>query len=76
MAKDISVEIGFVGGGSTAVQIPEGNLEDFTKALKTEHRERWYTVTSSDGGEFLVDLSNVVFARVGSRSRSIGFAHS
>jgi hypothetical protein len=76
MAKDISIEIGFAGGGSTAVAVPEDKLEDFTKALTTEHRDRWYTVTSSDGGEFLVDLSNVVFARVGARNRSIGFSHA
>ncbi len=75
MAKDISIEIGFVGGGSTAVALPEDQLEGFTKALTTEHRDRWYKVTSSDGGEFLVDLSNIVFARVGARGRSIGFAH-
>lgn len=76
MAKDISIEIGFVGGGSTGVAVPEDKLEEFTKALRTEHRERWFTVISSDGGEFLVDLSNIVFVRVGARNRSIGFAHT
>lgn len=76
MAKDISIEIGFIGGGSTAISLPEDKLEDFTKALTTEHRDRWYSVTASDGGEFLVDLSNIVFARVGARGRSIGFAHA
>ena len=75
MAKDVSIEIGFTGGGSTAVSVPEDKLEDFTKALTTEHRDRWYVVQSTDGGEFLVDLSAVVFARVGSRNRTIGFAH-
>ncbi len=76
MAKDISIEIGFAGGGSTAIAIPEDKLEDFTTALTTEHSNRWYAVTSSDGGEFLVDLSNIVFARVGARNRTIGFAHT
>lgn len=75
MAKDVSIEIGFSGGGSTAVSVPEDKLEDFTKALTTEHRDRWYSVQGTDGGEFLVDLSSVVFARVGSRNRTIGFAH-
>lgn len=74
MAKDISIEIGFIGGGSTAIALPEDKLEDFTSALTKGQADRWYAVTSSDGGEFLVDLSNVVFARVGSRSRSIGFS--
>ncbi len=76
MAKDISIEIGFVGGGSTAITLPEDQLEPFTTALRQGQSDRWYTVTSSDGGEFLVDLSNVVFARVGARSRSIGFSHA
>jgi hypothetical protein len=76
MAKDISIEIGFAGGGSTAVGLPEDQLEPFTKALTTEQRDRWYTVTSNDGGEFLVDLSNVVFVRTGARNRSIGFSHA
>lgn len=75
MAKDISIEIGFSGGGSTGVAVAEENVESFTKALTTEHRDRWYTVTSSDGAEFLVDLSNIVFVRVAARNRSIGFAH-
>lgn len=75
MAKDISVEIGFAGGGSTGIQVPEDRLEELTKALQTEHRDRWYTVVSSDGGEFLVDLANVVFLRVGARNRAVGFAH-
>lgn len=76
MAKDISVEIGFAGGGSTGVAMPEDKLEDFTRALTTEHRDRWYSVTGSDGGEFLLDLSNVVFARIGTRGRAIGFSHA
>jgi hypothetical protein len=76
MAKDISLEIGFVGGGSTGVSVPEDKLESFTKALTEGQSDRWFTVSGSDGGEFLVDLSNVVFVRVGARGRSIGFAHS
>ena len=75
MAKDISVEIGFTGGGSTAVSVPEEKLEALTQALKAGQSDRWYSIESSDGGEFLIDLSNVVFARVGSRTRSIGFTH-
>lgn len=76
MAKDISVEIGFSGGGSTAVGIPEDRLEEFTRALNVGQSDRWYTITSNDGGEFIVDLSNIVFVRVGARNRSIGFSHA
>ncbi len=76
MAKDISIEIGFTGGGSTGFSVPEDKLEVFTKALTEGQSERWFTVSGSDGGEFLVDLSSIVFVRVGARGRSIGFARS
>lgn len=76
MAKDISVEIGFTGGGSTGASVPEDQLEPFTQALRDGQSDRWFTVTAGDGGEFLVDLSSVVFVRVGARGRSIGFGQA
>ena len=75
MAKDISVEIGFVGGSNTAVGIPEGDVDAFTTAL-TSGGDPWYTLTSGDGTTFIVDTTKVVFVRVASSSRSIGFAHA
>lgn len=76
MAKDVSVEIGFAGGGSTAVSMPDDSLEAFTAAVTAAERGGWYTVVSSDGGEFLVDVTSVVFVRVGTRNRSIGFSNA
>lgn len=76
MAKDIRVEIGFSGGGSTGAAIPEEQLEAFTKALTEGQKDQWFTVSASDGGEFHVDLSSVIFIRVGTRNRSIGFAEA
>ena len=73
MAKDVTIEIGFSGGGSTGFSVPDDHLERFTSALKEGQSERWYTVESTDGAEIIVDLSSVVFLRVGSRGRSIGF---
>lgn len=75
MAKDISVEIGFEGGGNTAVSMPEDTVEAFTKALTTGG-DPWHTITSADGSTFIVDTTKVVFVRVASTSRSIGFAHA
>jgi hypothetical protein len=75
MAKDVSVEIGFTGGASTAVSVPEDKLEALTTAL-TGSSSGWHSMTGSDGSEFFVDLSNIVFVRIGSRSRSIGFSHA
>lgn len=74
MAKDVRVEIGFVGGGNTAIGVPEDALESFRSALKGAD-EQWFSATSSDGAEFLVDLSKVVFVRVAATNRSIGFAN-
>ena len=75
MAKDISVEIGFVGGASTAIGIPEDGVEAFTTAL-TSGGDPWHTIQSSDGATFIVDTTKVVFVRVASSNRSIGFAHA
>lgn len=76
MAKDISVEIGFTGGASTSASMSEEQLETFTKALTDGQKDQWYTVKAADGGEFLVDLSSIVFVRSGARNRSIGFSHA
>ena len=76
MAKDISLEIGFSGGGSTAIAVPEADLEGILGAVTKGQPDRWYTVSSSDGGQFIVDLASVVFVRVGARNRSIGFANA
>jgi hypothetical protein len=72
MAKDVSVEIGLTGGGSTAVAIPEEQIQAFKDALK-DSREPWYTITSADGAEFHVDITKVVFVRIAAVSRGIGF---
>jgi hypothetical protein len=76
MAKDIRVEIGFAGGATTGVAIPEDQLETLTTALTKGQKDQWLTLTAGDGGEYYVDLSSVVFVRVGARSRSIGFAEA
>ncbi|MCW2956774.1 MAG: hypothetical protein JWO69_1643 [Thermoleophilia bacterium] len=75
MAKDIRVDLGFVGGGGTALEIPEAQIEGFRSALKDTDNP-WFTVTSSDGAETYVDLSKIVYVRVASTSRSIGFSHA
>ena len=76
MAKDISIEIGFAGGGSTAVGVPEDEVGTFITALKDGQRDQWFSVTSTDGAEFLVDLSKVQFVRVAKSSRGIGFGNA
>lgn len=75
MAKDVSIEIGFSGGASTGAAIPEAQLEAFTGALEGD-RAGWFTLTSTDGAETLVDMSTIVFVRIAARSRSIGFAQA
>ncbi|MCW2971770.1 MAG: hypothetical protein JWN72_43 [Thermoleophilia bacterium] len=71
MAKDISVELGLEGGASTAVSVPEDQLTSFREALRGDG---WTTVTNTDGAEFSVDASKVVFVRVAAQSRGIGFS--
>jgi hypothetical protein len=71
MAKDISVELGLVGGGSTAVSVPDEQLQGFREALKGEG---WTTITNTDGAEFSIDVTKVVYVRVAAQSRGIGFS--
>jgi hypothetical protein len=71
MAKDISVELGLVGGGSTAVSVPEDQLSDFRDALKGDG---WTTITNTDGAEFSIDVSKVVYVRIAAQPRGIGFS--
>jgi hypothetical protein len=73
MAKDISIEIGFNGGASTAAAMSDDDFEGFITAVTEGAPDRWYAV-SADGGDFYVDLSNVIYVRVGARNRSIGFS--
>lgn len=74
MAKDIRVDLGFIGGGGTAVDVPEEQIEAFRAAL-TAKTDPWFTVTSSDGAETFFDISKIVYVRVDSTSRRIGFSH-
>lgn len=76
MAKDVPVEIGFTGGGNTAVNVPEDQVEALTTSIKEGARDPWYSVRGSDGSEFILDLSKVVFVRVAATNRTIGFAHA
>ncbi len=63
MAKDISLEIGFTGGGSTAVANAGGQARIVLQALTQASVSSGTRSRAADGGEFLVDLSNVVFVR-------------
>lgn len=77
MAKDTRVEIGFVGGGNTSFEVPEDQLQGFMSNLRdAQSANSWFTVTSGDGSQFIMDLSKVVFVRVAATSRTIGFAHA
>lgn len=71
MAKDISVELGLEGGGSIAISVPDDQLSDFREALKGDG---WTSVANTDGAEFSVDVSKVVYVRIAAQPRGIGFS--
>lgn len=73
MAKDIRIDLGFAGGGSTTVGVPEESIDAWRDAVKAG--DGWHSVVSTDGTETLVDLSKLVYVRVGTTSKAIGFAH-
>lgn len=73
MASDeVRLEIGFSGGGSAQI-VADGAQWDQLQAALTSGADSWMTVTLRDGEQFLVRPSQVVYARVATMTRSIGF---
>jgi hypothetical protein len=67
------VEIGFGGGQVTAVRLSEDQLDRLRKAVN--HDEAWLEL-SSDEGELVLDLRQIVFVKVEGGPAKIGFSGS
>ena len=63
--------IGFAGGQTLSLRLPEDELETLRRMLR-EGRERWHEVAAADGA-VLVDLGQVVYLRVDSDEHRVGF---
>lgn len=71
-SDDVRLDIGFSGGGSTQIVADTAQWDQLQAAL-TGGTDEWVTVTLRDNEQFLVRTGQVVYARVASMTRSIGF---
>ena len=73
MATLKRVSIGFGGGQVAATRLSEAELERLRKALGQD--DAWLEL-SSDDGELVLDLRQVVFVKVEGSAATIGFSDS
>ncbi len=71
-SDDVRLDIGFTGGGSAQIVADAAQWDQLQTAL-TAGTDEWMTVTLRDNEQFLIRTGQVVYARVASMSRSIGF---
>lgn len=72
-AKDdeVRMEIGFTGGSAVAVSADAAQLDQLESALGGA--KGWVTITAKDDTRYLLNIETIVYVRVASLSRSIGF---
>jgi hypothetical protein len=66
------VDIGFSGGQAFPVRLDEAEYGALRKALEAGS-ERWHKLASEDA-EVLIDLSQVVYVRLDTEQRGVGFS--
>lgn len=71
--KPRRVDIGFSGGQAFAVRLNEDEYKSLRSALESGSGERWYALTSEDS-EVLIDLAQVVYVRLDTEARGVGFS--
>jgi hypothetical protein len=71
--KPRRVDIGFSGGQAFPIRLGEDEYRSLREALESDRSERWHKLTSEDA-EVLVDLSQVVYVRLDTEQRGVGFS--
>ena len=71
--KPRRVDIGFSGGQAFAARLGEDEYRTLREALESDRSQRWHSITSEDA-EVLIDLSQVVFVRLDTEQRGVGFS--
>lgn len=69
---DVRIELGFGGGGGLSLTADKAQWEQLETALR-DGKDDWVTLVAKDESRHLVNAGKVVFVRVASLSRSIGF---
>lgn len=67
------VDVGFSGGQVLSLRTTLPEFDALCKALAARGAERWHELTTEDS-EVLVDLEQVVYARIASEEHRVGFS--
>lgn len=71
--KPRRVDVGFAGGQAFPIRLDEAEYRGLREALESDRGERWHQLTTEDA-EVLIDLSQVVYVRVDTEQRGVGFS--
>ncbi len=71
--KPRRVDIGFSGGQAFAIRLGEDEYRALREALESDRSQRWHSLTSEDA-EVLIDLAQVVYVRLDTEQRGVGFS--
>jgi hypothetical protein len=71
--KPRRVDIGFSGGQAFAVRLGEDEYRALREALESDRSQRWHSLTTEDS-EVLIDLAQVVYVRLDTEQRGVGFS--
>ena len=71
--KPRRVDIGFAGGQAFAVRLTEQEYRSLREALESDRSDRWHSLQSEDS-EVLIDLAQIVYVRLDTEQRGMGFS--
>jgi hypothetical protein len=71
--KPRKVDIGFSGGQAFSVRLDEDTYRALREALESDRSERWHSIDSEDS-QVLIDLAQVVYVRLDTEQRGVGFS--
>ncbi len=72
-ARPRRVDIGFSGGQAFPVRLDEDAYRGLREALESGGSDRWHVLTTEDS-EVLIDLAQVVYVRLDTEQRGVGFS--
>ena len=71
--KPRRVDIGFNGGQAFSVRLAEAEYRSLREALESDRSERWHSMSSEDS-EVLIDLAQIVYVKLDTEQRGVGFS--
>ena len=66
-------DIGCNGGQAFSVRLGEDEYRSLRDALESDRSDRWHSVTSEDS-EVLIDLAQIVYVKLDTEQRGVGFS--